>query len=257
VIAPPRLHMALRVWQHHARVFLKLWRGELLPPFLDPVIYFLAIGFGLGTYVSSIDGVPFRDFVAPGLCASAALWGASFEATFGFFWRMNQIGVHANMLATPIEPEDIVLGELLWAATRAAVYASAFLIAIAAMGYIHSPWALALPPFLFLGGLAFAAIGLAYAVSISKMDFFTFYFTLVVNPMFLFGGIFFPVDSLPGWAQQIAWFLPMQHVVAITRTLAGGGGDVGTVAADAAWLLVATAIVLLVPLWRLRRRLVA
>src|ERR1700740_2006779 len=92
----PRLNMAQRVWQHNARVFSKLWRGELLPPFLDPVVYFLALGFGLGAFVSDIDGVPYRDYIAPGLCATAALWAASFEATYGFFWRMDRRGVHQN-----------------------------------------------------------------------------------------------------------------------------------------------------------------
>jgi lipooligosaccharide transport system permease protein len=248
--------MALRVWQHQVRVFAKLWRGVMLPPFLDPVIFFVALGFGLGAYVSKIDGIPYRDFVAPGMCVSAALWAASLESTFGFFWRMDQLRIHENMLSTPIEPEDVVLGELLWGGTRSTIYASAFLTVIALMGYVDSPWALTLPLFLFLGGLAFGAVGLAYAVLAPKLDYFTFYFTLVVNPMFFFGGIVFPLGGLPQWAQHVAWLLPTQHVVAIARTLTNGG-SVTTVLSNAAWLLVATAIVLVVPLRRLRRRVVA
>jgi len=149
-----------------------------------------------------------------------------------------------------------VLGELLWAATRALIYATAFLIVIAAMGYVRSPAAVAVPPFLFLGGLAFGATGLAYTVLIHNRDYFTYYFTLVVNPMFLFGGIFFPVDVLPTWAQRVAWLLPTQHLVEIARTLCDGG-SVSTVVENAAWLVVATCVLLSVPLYRLRRRLVA
>jgi lipooligosaccharide transport system permease protein len=256
MIAAPHLASALSVWRRDLRLFSKLWRGTLLPPFLDPVVYFLALGFGLGAYVSSVNGIPYRDFIAPGLCASATLWAASFETTFHFFWKMDHSHVHDNMLATPVEPEDIVLGELLWAATRAVIYATSFLTVIALLGYVHSPWALALPPFLFLGGLAYGALGMTYSVLIPKMDYFTFYFTLVVNPMFLFGGIFFPFDSLPGWAQTIGWLVPTHHLVEIVRTLTDGGRAV-TLIGNSAWLAVATAVVLLVPLRRLRRRLVA
>jgi lipooligosaccharide transport system permease protein len=247
--------MALRVWQHQVRVFAKLWRGVMLPPFLDPVIFFMALGFGLGAYVPNIDGIPYRDFVAPGMCVSAALWAASLESTFGFFWRMDQLRIHENMLSTPIEPEDVVLGELLWGGTRSAIYSTTFLIVIALMGYVDSPWALALPPFLFVTGLAFGAVGLAYAVLVPKLEYFTFYFTLVVNPMFFFGGIAFPLDRLPQWAQDVAWALPTQHAVAIARALTNGG-SLTTVLSNAAVLLVTCTILLVIPLRQLRRRVV-
>ena len=106
----PSLTMALRVWRRNVRVFSKLWRGALLPPFLDPLFYLVGLGFGLGTYVASVNGVAYRDFVAPGLCASAVLWAATFEGTFAFFWKMDMLKVHDNVLTTPIEAEDVVLG---------------------------------------------------------------------------------------------------------------------------------------------------
>jgi len=257
VIRTPSLRCALSVWRRDLRLFSKLWRGTLLPPFLDPVVYFLALGFGLGAFVHSVNGIPYRDFIAPAMCASATLWASSFEATFAFFWKMDHSHLHENILATPVEPEDVVLGELLWGATRAVIYATSFLVVIALLGYVHSPWALALPPFLFLGGLAFGALGLAYTVLIPRMDYFTFYFTLIVNPMFLFGGIFFPVDSLPEWAQAVAWLLPTEHLVSIARTLAGGEGSLMTVLGHSVWLVIATTLVTLVPLYRYRRRMVA
>lgn len=256
MIRRPHPSSALSVWRRDFRLFAKLARGVLLPPFLDPVIYFLALGFGLGHFVSSINGVPYRDFIAPAMCASATLWGSSFEATFNFFWKMHESHIHENMLATPIEPEDVVVGELLWAATRGLIYSTPFLIVIVLLGYADSAWIVALPPFLFLGGLAFGAIGIAYTVWIPRMDFFTFYFTLVVNPMFLFGGIFFPLDALPGWAQHVAWFLPVDHLATIARTLSAGGSAL-TVLSHAAWLAAFAALMLLIPLLRYRRRMVA
>jgi lipooligosaccharide transport system permease protein len=253
----PRLAVALRVWLRNALVFRYLWRGSLVPPFLDPVLYFLALGFGLGTYIGTIHGIPYREFIAPGLCATAAMWGACFEATFSFHWKMEYGRIHDNILATPVEAEDVVLGELLWAATRAMLYATAFLIVIALLGYVHSPLAIALPLFLFLGGLTYAAIGMAYSMYVPHMDYFAYFFTLVVNPMFLFGGVFFPVSSLPGWAQVIAWLLPTEHLVAIAHALSAGDVDVAALAGNAVWLAAAAALFALVPLVQLRRRLVA
>jgi lipooligosaccharide transport system permease protein len=252
----PRLGMALRVWRRNLRIFSKLWRTVMLPPFLDPVLFFLALGYGIGAYVAKVHGVSYREYVAPGMCASATLWTASFEATFGCFWRMNEARTHDNILATPVEPEDVVLAELLWAATRAIIYATAFLLVIFVLGYVDSPTALLLPAFLLLGGVAYAAVAMAYTVLIPKLDYFTFYFTLVVNPMFLFGGIFFPLDVLPDWARRVAWLLPTEHLVEIARVLVNGG-SAGALLADTAWLLVFAALFASVPLIQLRRRLVA
>jgi lipooligosaccharide transport system permease protein len=253
---PPQVSMALRAWRRDMRVFSKLWRTVLLPPFLDPVLFFVALGFGLGAYVSSVHGVPFRDFIAPGMCASAALWSSSFEATFGFFRRMADARTHDAMLATPIEPEDIVLSELLLTATRGVIYSAAFLVVIAVLGYVDSAWAVLLPLFLFLGGLVYGAVAMAYTVWIPKLDYLTFYFTLVVQPMWLLGGVFFPTDGLPEWAQVLAWLLPTEHLSAICRSLADGGA-VGPLLADTAFLVAFGTLFALVPMRRLRRRLVA
>jgi lipooligosaccharide transport system permease protein len=252
----PQLTMAARAWRRNMRIFSKLWRTVLLPPFLDPVLFFVALGFGLGAYVSQVHGVPFRDFIAPAMCASAALWSSSFEATFGFFRRMADMRTHDNMLATPIEPEDIVLSELLWIATRGVIYSSVFLVVIAVLGYVDSTWAVLMPLFLFLGGIVYGAVAMAYTVWIPKLDYLTFYFTLVVQPMFLFGGIFFPTDGLPEWAQRLTWLLPTVHLADISRTLANGGSLSGLLA-DTAFLVAFGTLFALVPMRRLRRRLVA
>jgi lipooligosaccharide transport system permease protein len=161
------------------------------------------------------------------------------------------------VLATPVEPEDLVLGELLWAATRALVYGTVFLLVVAVLGLVSSWWAIALPPFLALGGACFAACGLAYTSLIPKMDYYTFYFTLFVTPMFVFGGIFYPYDRLPDWAQAAAWLTPLYHLVNIARDLATGP-QAGAVAANATWLLVVTVTLFFaVPARVMRRRLVA
>jgi lipooligosaccharide transport system permease protein len=248
--------MAMRVWRRNLRVYSKIWRNTLLPLFFDPLLYLIAMGFGLGTYLATINGVPYREFIAPGLCASAVMWGAAFEVAWNAWFRMEESRLYDSVLTTPIEVEDLVAGELLWAATRAVIYGSAFLAVIAIFGLVESPWALALPPFLFLGGLCFGTIGLAYTSLIPKMDYYTFYFTLFVTPMFLFGGIFFPYDDLPGWAQAVAWLTPLYHLVAIARELCTGP-DWLSVLGDATWILAVCALLFSVPVRGMRRRLVA
>src|SRR5439155_16763551 len=116
-IAPsPRI--AVRVWRRDARNFSKLWRGALLPTFLDPLFYLFAMGFGLGTYLATIQGIPYKNFIAPGLIASAAMWSAVFETTYNTYIKMNENRRYDALIATPIEPPDLVTGEIAWAGPR-------------------------------------------------------------------------------------------------------------------------------------------
>jgi lipooligosaccharide transport system permease protein len=255
-VALPRLPVALRVWRRDQRVFSRAWRSTLLPQFLDPVFYLLSLGLGLGAYLHSIDGVPYREFIAPGLCGSAVMWAASFETTWNVYYRMEEIRLYDAILATPVEVTELVTGEMLWAATRAVIYGTVFTAVISIFGLVSSPWIVALPPLLFLGGLCFAAMGLAFTALIARVDYYTYYFTLIITPMFLFGGIFFPYDRLPDWAQILAWFTPLYHVVAIARDLATGPDGLA-VAGHVAWLAVVTAALWTIPVRALDRRLVA
>src|SRR3954449_8457311 len=147
----PSLRDALHVWRRNARVFSHVWKGALLPLFLDPLFYLVSLGFGLGTYIASVNGISYREFIAPGLCASAVMWAASFETTWNAFYKMAESRQYDAVIATPAEPENPALGELLWAAPRALVSGTVFLVGVAGPGLVSSPWAVALPPFLLLG----------------------------------------------------------------------------------------------------------
>jgi lipooligosaccharide transport system permease protein len=247
---------AARVAGRNARVFSKLWKGSLLPQFLDPLFYLVALGFGLGTYIASINGVPYKDFIAPGLIASAAMWSASFECTYNVYLRMNETKLYDAILATPIEVPDLVAGDLAWSALRASVYGTVFLIVVTAFGLIDSWWALAIPPLVMIGGLAFSTIAYTFTALIPRIDLYSYFFTLGITPMFLFSGIFFPFDRLPAIAEGVAWFTPLYHMVEITRELATGapGPDV---ILNAVVLLVISAALFAIPVRAVRRRLVA
>ena len=150
-IPAPNPRMAWRVWRRDLRVFSYLWKGALLPTFLDPVVYLLAMGFGLGTYLASINGIPYKEFIASGLVASAAMWATVFETTYNVHFRMTEYRLYDNVLSTPVEVEDLVAGEMAWACTRAVIYGTAFLLIVLLFGLIGSAWAVLTPAFLILG----------------------------------------------------------------------------------------------------------
>jgi lipooligosaccharide transport system permease protein len=252
----PAPRFAVAVWLRNARVFSKLWRGALLPTFLDPFLYLLALGFGLGTYIASINGIPYKEFIAPGLIASAAMWSSAFETTYNVYFRMNELRLYDNVLSTPVEVQDLVAGDLAWSASRATVYGSVVLVVVTAFGLISSPWAILIPPFVLLGGLCFSVIGYTFTTLIPKIDLYSYFFTLGITPMFLFSGIFFPFNQLPDWVGVFAWFLPLYHLVEITRGLATGP-EAAQIAIHAGWLLAVSALLFPIPVRALRKKLVA
>jgi lipooligosaccharide transport system permease protein len=255
LIAPsPRI--AARVWRRDARNFSKLWRGALLPTFLDPLFYLFAMGFGLGTYLATIQGIPYKNFIAPGLVASAAMWSAVFETTYNTYIKMNENRLYDALVATPVEVPDLVTGELAWSATRSLVYGTSFLAVITAFGLVDSWWALTIPLFLLLGGACFGVIGMVFTALVPKIDLYSYFFTLFVTPMFLFAGIFFPLTKLPAALEVVAWFTPLYHLVNLMRELATGPA-LWSVVGNAAWLAVLTLAIYPLLVAKMRQRLIA
>ena len=254
MVPVPRL--AASVWLRNFKVFSKLWRGALLPTFIDPFLYLLAMGFGLGTYVAHINGIPYKEFIAPGLIASAAMWSSAFETTYNVYFRMNELRLYDNLLSTPVEVQDLVAGDLAWSASRATVYGIVVLVVVSIFGLISSPWAILIPPFVVLGGLCFSVIGYTFTALIPKIDLYSYFFTLGITPMFLFSGLFFPFNQLPGWVEVVAWFMPLYHLVEITRGLATGP-EFWSIVGNAVWLAALSALLFTIPVRALRRKLVA
>lgn len=251
----PSPRVAVRVWRRNMRVFGKVWKQGLLPQFFDPLFYLLAMGFGLGTYLARVNGIPYEEFIAPGLVASSVMWAASFETTWNVWFKMEEKHLYDAMLTTPIEVPDLVAGEAVWAATRSVIYGTVFTVVVAAFGFVASPWVLAVPPILVLGGLCFGTMGLAFSAVAARIDLYSYYFTLFITPLFLFSGIFYPLDRLPDWVGVVAWFTPLYHLVEITRALILDP-DLWTVLGNALWLVVLTGALFLVPVRWMRKRLV-
>jgi lipooligosaccharide transport system permease protein len=251
----PAPRYAASVAMRNARVFSKAWRGSLAPQFVDPLFYLVAMGYGLGTYIASINGVPYKDFIAPGLIASAAMWSASFECTYNVYIRMREYRLYDAVLSTPVEAQDVVAGDLAWSSVRATIYGTVFLLVVTAFGLIDSWWVLAMPLAVLVGGLAFSTMAYTFTALIPRIDLYSYYFTLGITPMFLFSGIFFPFDELPAVVEVIAWFTPLYHLVEVTRGLAAGPEPI--ILLHLAVLAAISIALFVIPVRAVRRRLVS
>lgn len=245
----------LRVWRRNFESWKKFYKASLVGALGEPVLYLLAIGYGLGRFVDTVAGVPYAVFLAPGIVASAAMNSASFETTFGAFARMREQHTYAAILATPIGLSEIVAADILWGGSKGALAASVVLAVAAAAGLVGSPWAVLVPPLSLLVGVMFGALGMIMTARAQSWDHFSYYFTLVISVMFLFSGVFFPLESLPAAGRAIAWLLPLTHAVTATRALVAGQLGLALLA-DLAWMVAVTAVAYLLAVRFMRRRLI-
>jgi lipooligosaccharide transport system permease protein len=217
---------ARRLVQRNMLVYRHGWI-VIVSGFFEPLFYLIGIGYGLGTIVGDVtlpngQVVPYAAFVAPALLAQSTMNGAISETIFNVFFKLNFEKIYDAVLATPLGVGDIALGELMWAMIRATIYAVAFIGVMWALGLLISPWAvLALPATLFCS-LAFCAAGLATTTYLRTVQDFDLPFGLVIMPMFLFSGTFFPISVYPEWLQVIVWLTPLFHAVELLRGLTTG-----------------------------------
>lgn len=247
------------VWRRNLRVYRRLLTINFLPPLLEPLFYLLAFGLGFSGLIADVtwhgQSLGFIRFFAPALVAVTAMWQAFMETTFSSFVRMFYQKSYDAMLATPLSVEEIIVAEIVWGATRSVIAAAIMLGVIAVMGYAPSPEALVAIPVAFLGGLAFGAMGMAITSVTSTIDMFNLPIFLLITPMFLFSGTFFPVDALPGWAAGCAEAMPLYHLAELTRGACLGRLDAASWG-NVAVLVGCFALFLPLALAGMRRRLI-
>lgn len=213
--------LTLRVWQRNYEIYRQNWKISFLPPLLEPLLYILAFGLGLAVLIGdfSIDGqqVTYTRFIAPALVSVAIMYNAFFETTYNSFVRMYYQKTFDALLATPLNLEEIIFGEILWAATKSLIATGLMGLTISFFGLFDYPGALLLIPLAVLGGLCFAAFGMICTALVPGIETFNLPIFLGITPMFLFSGTFFPLENLPGWAQVLAQLLPLTHLVALVR----------------------------------------
>jgi len=244
----------IRMWQRNRDVFLRLWHTEAPGFVAEPVIILLAMGLGLGAYVGLINGQKYIEFVAPGIIASYAMFSASFECTYGSYWRMEHQRTYDAIIATPLTIEDVVAGEIFWGATRSLITGSVVLAVAAAFQLVSSPWALLIPVVSFLSGIMFSSIAVLVTSLVPSFYSFNYFFTLFITPMFFFSGVFFPLDSFPEIVQTLSWIAPLTPVVHLTRALFWGEFHLSLLMALAI-IIGLTILFLSISLVTMRRRL--
>ena len=264
--APPRTAgqpdgSPLRVVHRNLLVYRRTWRGSIFFSFLQPFLFLTAMGLGIGTLLTpsanaALGGVPYLHFLAPGLLAAACMQTGIFECSWPILSKIRWGRNYEAMLATPLDVDDLVVGELAWMAVRLGTIAGAFLLIIAAFGIATSPLAVLAFPAALLTGLAFAAAMIAYTATQKNDGGFNVIFRFVNTPLFLFSGVFFPVDRLPQAVQWIAQVTPLYHGAELVRGLTLGRIGLVEALVHAGYLLVFFSVAALLAHWALRRRLV-
>ncbi len=249
-----------RLVQRNLLVYRHTWM-VIFSGFFEPLFYLLGIGYGLGSLVGDLplpDGrlITYAAFVAPALLGQACMNGAIAESIFNVFFKLNYNKTYDAIMATPLGVREIAIGELLWSLIRSTLYASAFLVVMLAMGLVLSPWAILVLPASVLISAAFSAAGLAVTSYLRTVQDFDLPFGLVIMPMFLFSGTFFPIDLYAQPIQLAMELTPLFHGVSLLRGLTTGAmgwhqlWDVG-------YLVAFASIAMMIALRRLEKRIVS
>jgi lipooligosaccharide transport system permease protein len=218
---------AWRLVERNIMVYRRIW-VLIVSGFFEPLFYLLSLGVGIGALVGTVagpDGQPidYTAFVAPALLAASAMNGAIYDSTTNVFFKLKFAKTYDAMLATPLGPGDIAVGEITWAQLRGTLYSVSFLVVMAALGLITSWWAVLALPAAMLIGLAFAAVGMACTSFMRSWQDFE-YVQLVILPMFLFSTTFFPLSVYPRAIQVVVQFTPLYHGIELVRPLTTGAG---------------------------------
>jgi lipooligosaccharide transport system permease protein len=210
------------IWRRNFLVWRKLTIPSILGNLADPLLYMVGFGYGLGALVPEMQGMSYIAFIAAGTVCSSTMNSASFESMYSGFSRMHVQRTWDAILNAPIDLDDVVVAEVTWSASKATLSGVAVLLVATVLGLTGSWLALAIVPLALLLGIVFASLGLIMTALSPSYDFFMYYFTLVVTPMMLLSGVFFPIEQLPPALQALSSVLPLTHGVAIARPLMQG-----------------------------------
>ncbi len=244
------------MWGRNIRVWLKgaVW-SSLLGELLEPILYLVFLGTGIGAFIPEMEGATYLEYVAPGLLVMGAMWSSSFENTYGSFTRMDRQKTYSAIVVTPVTMEEVVAGDILWGATKGLVAGAMMILVSGVLGIAQFPVALLCLPLSLLIGLVFASMALTVTALANNYEFFAYYFTVVLTPMFFISGTWFPVSTLPGLAQPLSETLPMTQAVTAARLLMAGRLDF-EILPCLAWLFLYLFVFFTISVNLVRRRLI-
>ena len=219
----PRIRRrALALWHRNRRVWGRLIGPAMLMNFGEPMIYLFGLGLGLGFFIQDIGGMSYLAFLATGIMASSTMTSSTFEGMYSVYTRMDPQKTFDAILTTPMDMDDLIAGEMLWCASKATLSGAAILLVATVLGAVEDARALLTVPVFFLIGLCFAGPAIVMSALAKGYDFFQYYFTLVITPMLMLSGVFFPIHALPDWLQSVVYLLPLPHAVDLIRPLVTG-----------------------------------
>ncbi|MGA3281734.1 MAG: ABC transporter permease [Smithella sp.] len=249
----------MRIWQRNLTVYKESWKINFLPPLLEPFFYLLAFGIGFSGMIGSVSygsvQTSYLRFIAPALVAINIMNNAFFENTFGSFVRMYYQKTFDAMMATPLNAEEIVTGEIVWGATKSVIGTVIMLIVISFFGLVSYPAGILIVFAAFLGGIAFGSTAMFFTGMVERIELFNLPIFLFITPMFLFSGTFFPLTGLPLWAQYFALVLPLTHLVNLVRALSFGLFNLELLI-SLAYLIVFCLVMFPLAIFKMRRRLI-
>jgi lipooligosaccharide transport system permease protein len=246
---------SIAVWRRNMDAFMKTYQVNFIPPFVEPVLYLLALGYGVGALIQDVDGIPYPVFIAPALVSISVMYSSFFECTYSSYVRMYYQKTFDAMIATPLSIEDVITGEILWGATRSTIYATLMIPVLFLFGVIDMPTSLLLIPFAIPAGFLFAAIGICFTAITPGIDALNYPAFLFITPMFLFSGTFFPISILPETLQYFAFgFLPLANVVSVNRAITFGEFS-PLILYNILWVIGVGALFFLIALKLMKRRL--
>jgi lipooligosaccharide transport system permease protein len=249
-----------RVWQRNFLVYKRLWHRSIAFGFLQPVLFLTAMGLGVGALMSSQDlsafgGVPYIDWIGPGLLSAMAMQTATFESTYPIMNKIMWGRNYEAMLSTPLTTRSLVLGELGWVAFRIGTLATVFLVVLTLFGIVRSPFAVLVIPVAMLIGMAFSSCLVAFTATQKNDVGFSALFRFVINPLFLFSGTFFPLSNLPDAVAWVAWLTPLFHGVQLIRGLVLDSLDLAAAPLHLAYLLIMLGVGVVLADRNLRKRM--
>ena len=249
------LNLSFMVFKRNLKVFRKTWKSNIMFNFLEPLLYLWAMGFGLGMYIAQINGLSYLEFLAPALIASSAMFSTCYEMTYNSFTRMGHEKIFHSIAVTPVSMDDIVFGETIYGTFKGVLYGIVFFLVVVFFGIVTSPMAILLIVPLTLMTLIFSNLSLIWTSIAPNYDSFGYFFTLFISPMFLFAGVFFPVESLPEEVRFLPSLTPLYHAIAIIRPLILGQHSWDLIG-HLVWLTVVALITLRIPLIMVKNKLI-
>lgn len=253
----PRLtRRAFAVWMHEFYSWRRYYRSSILLNFGEPILNLIALGWGLGAYITNMGDQSFLEFIGPGLLAVTAMNSVTFDTCYEGYERLNRTGIYTSMTSTSMDVDELVAGHVLWEVTRSVLYGGIFFCVLLLFGIVQAATGILVFFSLVLSGILFSLAGLIVVAKAKTYEHLFYYFSLVVTPMFLFAGVFFPVERLPHMLQWVVQAVPLYHLVELNRAFVSGHLGVGLLT-HVGFLLGMIALLSLFPARMLRRALEA